>query len=255
VRYVFPMTTASGSESNGSAPVVPRDLNSVAPHIETDHGYDWSLRSRSLTSQSICAFFGDLKPALLQFIEESYALVGCVAWLTDFDILSALARQPVALVVQKEDFLRPDLHSGPGWNRSLREKYDLLHSNLTRMEFPAPLSHASYADDPGLDPIRCVGNHNQERSPAAPRMHHKFLIRIAPPDAGVTDYEPLKAESVWTGSFNFSLNASRSFENAVIIEDDYVAGAYLDEFARVAALSEPLDWQSSWVQPQWRIGT
>lgn len=66
------------------------------------------------------------------------------------------------------------------------------------------------------------------------------------------DYKPY---AVWTGSFNFSDNGTKSFENAVVIEDVAIAEAYLEEWGQIAALSEPLDWSSEWMAPEWRIGT
>ena len=60
---------------------------------------------------------------------------------------------------------------------------------------------------------------------------------------------------VWTGSFNFTNNAERSFENAVVLEEPSIVQAYFKEFQQIAALSEPLDWESEWVEPEWRIGT
>ena len=50
---------------------------------------------------------------------------------------------------------------------------------------------------------------------------------------------------VWTGSFNFTINAGRSL----------VAAAYAHEWSQVAALSEPLDWASEWMAPEYRLGT
>jgi len=49
-------------------------------------------------------------------------------------------------------------------------------------------------------------------------MHNKFLVFLS---------SELRPYAVWTGSFNFSANASRSLENAVYIEDAAIAGAYL----------------------------
>jgi phosphatidylserine/phosphatidylglycerophosphate/cardiolipin synthase-like enzyme len=80
-------------------------------------------------------------------------------------------------------------------------------------------------------------------------MHHKFLVR------GTHSAEGLVPSAVWTGSFNFSNNAGNSFENAVEIHEVNVAQQYLNEFARVAALSEPLNWSHDWVSPQYRLGS
>jgi hypothetical protein len=60
---------------------------------------------------------------------------------------------------------------------------------------------------------------------------------------------------VWTGSFNPTANGTRSRENAVLIEGVSIAAAYLKEWFQVYAISEPLDWESEWSEPQYRIGT
>jgi len=73
-------------------------------------------------------------------------------------------------------------------------------------------------------------------------MHSKFIIRV---NRG-------RPVAVWTGSFNFTVNASASnIENAVEIHDPVIAGAYLDEFARIAATSEPLNFTAGKADPTW----
>ena len=46
---------------------------------------------------------------------------------------------------------------------------------------------------------------------------------------------------VWTGSFNFTLNATNSFENAVVLHDPKIVNAFYQEWGQILALSEPLD--------------
>ena len=111
------------------------------------------------------------KEALLEYIDEYNTIAGCVAWLTDYDILEALAtKEFVSIIVQKEDFLRPDIKGSKG---QLRQLYNSLPSSQRRcVEDLFPLS---YCGDPTLEAIRCVGNHNTDKKTAFPRMHHKFL--------------------------------------------------------------------------------
>jgi hypothetical protein len=227
-----------------------RSLHRERPVFEDESSFSWDDDQRSTAAGHVVAHFGDLTDRAIAFIEGSEAIVGCVAWLTEGRLLDALAGRPVSLVVQKEDFLRPDQEQSTAWQRILRDRYDKLHNEFARYTFPAPLGLASYASDPTLEGVRCVGNHNSAKSAAMPRMHHKFLVRIAPSSAG-----SLNPSAVWTGSFNFSKNAGYSFENAVELHDPDIANAYLDEFARVMTLSEPLDWEQPWVYPEWRIGT
>jgi phosphatidylserine/phosphatidylglycerophosphate/cardiolipin synthase-like enzyme len=92
-------------------------------------------------------------------------------------------------------------------------------------------------------------------------MHNKFLIFC---DAGKEthgegedeiEYESIVPRRVWTGSYNLTTTAARSWENAIIIDDPSVAEAFAHEYAQTFAFSEPLDWDRPWVVPEYRIGT
>ena len=224
-----------------------KDLHLAYPHLE--EGQWDKQRTRSRTTGPITTHFGDLTDPIIDFIRASDAVVGCVAWLTATPILEALSEVETAIVVQKEDFLRPDQGQTGSWRQTLRKRYGALTNGYARYRFPAPFGMMNYAGDPSVDPVSCVGNHNADKRAAMPRMHHKFLVRVAEADDGIVP------SAVWTGSFNFSGNAGNSFENAVEIHDVDVAHQYLNEFARVAALSEPLNWSCDWVTPQYRLGS
>lgn len=224
--------------------MLPTDCS---PEAQTDHG---------MTSISkVEVIFRDHRQKLLDEISRFPVVVGCIAWLTDHTVLRALStRRAVSIVVQKEDFLKPD---AKGSSSMLHQLYAGL-PQATRYELPH-LGGYSFCSDPSCEPVRCVGNHNKDRKPAFPRMHNKFLVFCdftegVRDDGGWTSGQahPVK---VWTGSYNISDNASRSWENAVLIDDPAVADAYAKEFAQIFGFSEPLDWASSWVEPQYRIGS
>lgn len=59
--------------------------------------------------------------------------------------------------------------------------------------------------------------------------------------------------AVWTGSFNFTQNSELSLENALYITDPEIVAAYFEEYGQIAAISEPLDWESKWIAPEWLI--
>ena len=110
--------------------------------------------------------------------------------------------------------------------------------------------------------VRCVGNHNSAKHPAFPRMHHKFLVLCtvlpAPRDVDVStrlDYPKIAPHAVWTGSFNFTHNATYSLENAVVLTDPQVVSAYMAEYEHILGLSELLDWDTPWITHNSRIGT
>lgn len=237
------MFYTTGFAANGS----DADLHVARP--EVDDG-KWQFdRTRSHRSGSTVSHFGDVTEPAIAFIKGSKAVVGCVAWMTSAPLLRALATVESAIVVQKEDFLRPDIETPSDWHTWLRKSYGSLGNTFSRYNFPSPFGMMSFGSDPSVDPVSCVGNHNSERKPAMPRMHHKFLVRIEIVNGEVVP------QSVWTGSFNFSANGGRSFENAIEIHDPEVAKQYLDEFSIVASLSEPLNWQQKWVTPQYRVGS
>lgn len=224
------------------------NLNDISPD-DVDGNY---ARSSRTVARGLDVHFDDLEIRLIQQIERHDVILGCVAWLTNERILRALAGKQVAIVVQKEDFLRPD--SGRR-SRSLRQLYDALQSP-ERFQLPGTAGNLSTCADSSFQAVRCVGNHNSDRRPAFPRMHHKFCVfGMRRPRSDVEEYERFSFDSVWTGSFNWTHNATKSLENALVIREPAVVDGYLDEFGHVFALSEPLDWTSPWCEPEWRIGT
>lgn len=240
-----------------------KNLNEV--RIPTGKSYDEPLLDYGTTSGNVEVVFRDIEERLIQEINGADFVVGCVAWLTNRRILQALGDVECCIIVQKEDFLRPDID---GNKTELQRLYNLLSNKRARFEFWAPLSEMSSGGDTGVEAVRCVGNHNASKSPVFPRAHHKFVVfgNRRPSDRLEVDTEEsappwssldceFSFDRVWTGSFNFTHNAGASFENALLVRDDRIARAYLGEFAQIAALSEPLNWDSEWCAPEWRLGS
>jgi phosphatidylserine/phosphatidylglycerophosphate/cardiolipin synthase-like enzyme len=208
--------------------------------------------------------------------EEGF-IVGAVAWLSNSKILEALGFAHshgclVMLVIQKEDFLRPESSEGyDSWVKRIRKQYAALGENVdtdwsswaekvlmfgsdTGFFGERPSGQFWWNDSgdfPSCDAVRCVGNHNAKKEPSFPRMHNKFLVFGKFVESserhGDVDAVPL---FVWTGSFNCSAAAERSFENALILHDKELALRYAQEFSMLFLLSEPLDWKSQWMCPQ-----
>lgn len=223
--------------------------------IQTD-GKPVELQDYSVHNfeSQVSAIFRNQKEFLIERISHYSFIVGCIAWLTDFDIIRALSKvDKVAIVLQKEDFLRPDTHRTDNWKRKLQEAYSSLKESDDRFLWPGLMGQLSVCVDPTIQPIRCVGNHNKDKNPAFPRMHNKFLVfgDYIEEKSGIE----LKLNEVWTGSYNFTTNAINSFENVVVIKNSEIAWAYYNEFCQMFALSEPLDWESDWCEPEFRIGT
>lgn len=185
--------------------------------------------------------FGEIHQPLLRYIAGTQIAVGCVAWVTSKTILAQLAAcERTALVVQKENFWKKPDSRG----QRLRSGYERLRGDMPLSAFPLPLPRM---DGHGgtVPAISCVGVSSTRMYD--PLMHHKFLVRC------VRHGDRLKPLAVWVGSANFSEGANNSFENAVEIHDPAVAESYLVEFARVAALSEPMMWRSAQPNPQFKL--
>lgn len=227
--------------------------------IENADGPDVSLHQTNhavRATADVEIVFRDLTEKLVEQIDQADAIFGCVAWLTSIPILDALAKKKaVGIVVQKEDFLRPD--SGDWRQKRQRDAYAKL-PGFSRYQLSQTSSY-SFASDPNTDAVRCVGAHNSAKAAAFPRMHNKFLVfcRAISHTGTATEatYWTYQPYAVWTGSFNLTYNASNSLENAILIRDVKIATAFAEEFGTIFALSERLDWGNPWSAPEYRIGT
>jgi len=199
-----------------------------------------SRRIATLTS-AVEIIFDDLETKLVEQINRWPVVVGCMAWLTNEAVLNALAsRREVSILVQKEDFLRPDTGN---WSQKRQRKQYLALPTFSRMAHES--AYYSFCTDPTTDAIRCVGI-AQPKGQIKARMHHKFMVFCD------SNFQP---QAVWTGSFNATFNGGRSLENAVILKSKRLASAYMEEWATLLGISEPLDWDSPYVAPEFRIGT
>ena len=242
--------------------------------IKTDSGTlelsDNSVNVGHIYFDKVETHFKNLENALIKkIIENSKGFIfGSVAWLTSENIINALAKcENVQILIQKEDFLRPDFGDTIK-EKERRKKYRELYSRLNflhdKFDCHSPICDLSVCGDPSIEPIRCIGNYNSEQKRAMPRAHNKFLvfckkIKESSEKTRNEREEIYKPTGVWTGSFNFTQNAERSFENGIYLEDNSGMNAiiisFLKEHHQIFALSESLDWESEWSEPEYRIGT
>ena len=237
-----------------------RDL--TKSQVIPSENYSTTVTSPKL--DSIETHFRNIEELLIEKIIDykDDLIIGCVAWLTSYRILDALAKcKNVQIIVQKEDFLRPDLKTKDrnSWKNILHNKYNKITCEMALFQFSEPMEYLSFACDPTVEGVRCVGNHNSEKSPAFPRMHNKFLVfcrTTKNQDNSDFRYWPV---SLWTGSFNLTQNATYSLENAICLTDstgkNELINSYLKEHHQIFTISEKLNWESTWIEPQFRIGT
>lgn len=210
----------------------------------------------STETKEVNVYFRNLKENLIKHIRQHNMIIGCVAWLTDFDILDELSKKETFIIVQKEDFLRPDsnVKNINSWKNKLQRKYNSIGNNLSRYSFENDLSYMSQCGDDTVDSIMCVGNHNLDKDPAFPRMHNKFIITCECKE-NYNTCPSINPIGVWTGSFNFTYNANQSLENALYISNKEIVKAYYNEFGHIASMAEFLNWENEWCTPEWRIGS
>lgn len=206
------------------------NLNTVALPKSKSGGFDFTVQDRSTGSGRTVAHFGNVAGALEQFLLESESVVGCVAWLSSPRLIAALAGTPVSFIVNKEFALRST--DNKTQSKRKRAVLEQLTGGLHTKQFPAPLT----ALDMPLEAVRCFG---QAGGAYSPFMHSKFVVRL----------RKGKPVAVWTGSLNMTTGSEQNIENAVEIHDATIARAYFEEYARVASLSEPLEFRTGAPSP------
>jgi hypothetical protein len=145
-----------------------------------------------------------IRSAVMRTIKDEGTkyVVGCVAWFSNKRILAELAKKRgVCVVVTKDKLTKTKT------NQAAYKRLKPCYRGGT---------------------IRVVG---AGRGRFKSLMHHKFLIGL---DA---NREP---KWVMNGSFNMTQSAMTNLENLMIMHDSAIAGAYFEEFKRVAKISTPL---------------
>lgn len=183
--------------------------------------------------------FNNILEILLKCIDESYGIVGCVAWLSHPSILHALQKKHfIGMVVQKEAFLKPQFKTSDrqrqSWSNNVRMDYKKL-PNAPKYLYDTLGNSIDYHKDDekktssSSSPPNIVYHGELSKTSKSKlhtsRMHHKFLIFFN------SQHKP---ERVWTGSFNFTKNAEMSLENALIITHvDHICNSYLSEWSSI----------------------
>lgn len=204
------------------------------------------LKPESFVNALVKPVFRDIEQQLVECIEQADVVVGCMAWLTNKRILKALSNKTkgVQIVVQQEDWLRPDTED---WTmRKQRELYRQLNG------IPNSYAQVNWCAGIQIQPIRLSGTpKNSQRN--NPKMHHKFLVFCRSSDSWVSE-----AESVWTGSFNATQNATCSLENGLLINSPEIANIYMQEWRQVLMTSTTIgleDWDKEYGDDYLRDGS
>ncbi len=190
--------------------------------------------NHNFTEGSSRYIFEGVIDELCKEIKQANVVFGDVMSVTSKKVISALeGLDSCQLVLNKKSYGKHHLYSRI---RCLYTPRNILY-NLEEA-----IDDGSWDDD--LESIRYCGSLD-ESEPAL--MHNKIIVlaKIDPRNFRLDPY------AVWSGSCNFSFNASRSFENAIITYNRKVAVQYYKEYKQILARSESIKNLNSFYNPQW----
>jgi len=182
---------------------------------------------------------------LLEAIEEygikpGGSVVGCVAWLSNCEVLDAMARcRRAMLIVNSEHFddgLKEKYDRIPNWDEPLCVAFSHLETPIKALEKGRISGRSAYKS------VRCFGSPSftagrNANDRASGLQHNKYLVFFEK-----RPYENRRTKeiemrdypcAVWTGSANMTKLSEKHKENAVLIVNDEVAKVYFDGWAQI----------------------
>lgn len=194
-------------------------------------------RKSSQTNHSdVIPYFSNLQSNLINHINDSTYIIGCVAWLTNQHILDSLTTKlGVKIIINKEEYLSSKMSlSKKSYYKNITgsyEKITTIHDvDLSNVKiFPDYFINEGDQNKKSSAILTCGIVHNYSK------MHHKFLVFFD---------DAFEIIGTWTGSYNMSNTSNYSLENAIFIKDETVAMEYINEFFDIYQYSEHYDWES-----------
>jgi len=239
-----------------------------------------NIELKNVTYDENCLYDTNIKDHLIEKIlkfKDGF-IFGCVAWLNDHDILNALAEcSNVQILIQKDHKIkiqRYDLGAEFGdTNKPVQMLYKKLRFSNSRFRCHHDMSFLNMNSNGIIDPIRTVGVEKIEQKSwqkyknSKPLMHHKFLVfckknekRRTYGGDTATENDLYIAVGLWNGSFNFTKNASKSFENATYFQKNDGSSEMINGCLKthhdLFTISESLAWGEEYgVHPDYKIGS
>ncbi len=159
---------------------------------------------------AVQAVFSRHEYHIVRHIKNADAVVGCVAWLSSFAIIDALAELPYGCSIVTH-----------------RDRHLNSRSRLTeRLIGLRPLSlFRGIVCKNAIEQLDATEEDDGSRS----MLHHKFIVFLSVDETGTK----LSPKVVWCGSANFTNNAGRGLESALVVIDETTAKAFTDEWEAV----------------------
>lgn len=218
------------------------------------------------------SYFDDFPAHFAECCKNATAIVGCIAWINDDNILEMLAsrfKNNVQLVLNKErEFLKNEMNYARRFPMlSFLGKMGKLDMTRLRMEknstwSPLALPPSSCAngtedkkaaiDSMQVEALRCMGvvaPMNMQNQHCRSLMHDKFVVFLKEDSSAQPPL--LKPYAFWTGSYNFTNNSTYSLENASYREEPVRAMRYLQEWYHILLLSEKIAQSKPCITPEY----
>ena len=197
---------------------------------------EWIKSDRFEKVEAVSVFFCDFRESFFNILkslsrggERRLTVVGCVAWLSDPQVIDELAKycENVFLIVNDEDFSS----WGNGKTHLLYDRLPWCKRSLCKLFSHLSDSYIPMKGEGTFAPVRTI-----EKTYDSHLMHNKYVIfMLRSEQTGL-----LQCESVWMGSVNFTKNSLNNLESSVYMEDGRVAKAFFNDFTNLFLLSRPL---------------
>lgn len=175
----------------------------------------------------IIVYFDNIEFHLIHHLKSATYCVGCVAWITNKNIIEAMTQLNGCMLVVQNDTINT-IHTKTYKNIS-HLCTNIPHARLNKLNNGKyhTLQQLLKVCSPSPSSPRCnktavrICGFSKNNITRQPLMHHKFVILFN---------SKLRVKGVWTGSYNFTTNANQSFENSIFITDKNIIMKYLKEF-------------------------
>ncbi|MEZ9821165.1 phospholipase D-like domain-containing protein [Shewanella sp. 10N.286.45.A1] len=186
-----------------------------------------------ISTNGINVYFSDIEIPIVQLLEKHTIVVGCALNLRNEAIIKSLSQKKIKSCIVLDKI---EIHKSKKFYEKLNSAFlpwDVFIDELPEPFYTIDLTPPHHKN---TESIRVFGvKATQYTTGQNPALHHKFLVFC---DINI-DGE-VAPKTVVTGSFNFSKNATFSRENIVVIEDEYTAETFYDEWARCFLFSESI---------------
>ncbi len=248
-----PKKSVKTTTTRYTVPPVPSTLASLE-NLLVEYVYDTQTqrRVRLRTADWSVSPFGcryvlrDQERWVLNLIRNADAVVVSCYVLSRRPLFEALAqKERVLMLCHKTDM------AGPADARNAKPFVQRVRALQGREFAPSELAPAApwfqHCVPVKKVPVaRCLGDFQSDRT--VPLMHDKTIVALRKS----TDAQTYYPYALWTGTNNFTENATRSVGVGMIVDHPETAAMRLNDILNYVLSSEPVPWCHQALTPEWR---